>query len=284
MNRIRALLAAALILVVAPALAAESPTLSRIKKTGTVRLGYSATSVPFSFNDKDGLPAGYSVELCKHVVAGLQEKLGLKELKTQWVALTPADRLPAVEKGRVDMECGTASITLKRQEVVDFSLPIFVDSSTLMTRKEGMGGFSAFAGKKIAVAAGTTTEAALDRALKSRFVQATVVRTKTVQEGFEKLKAGEVDALAGDRTALIGSFVLGGGAEGLGLIEEDLSYEPYGLVLPRGDADFRLAVNRVLATIYRSGEITGVYGRWLGPIGKPSAPLVALYLLNSYPE
>ena len=200
------------------------------------------------------------------------------------MALTPADRLPAVEKGRVDMECGTATITLKRQEVVDFSLPIFVDASTLMTRTDALGGFSAFSGKKIAVAAGTTTEAALERALKSRFVQATVVRTRTVQEGFEKLKAGEVDALAGDRVALIGSFVLGGGAEGLSLIEEDLSYEPYGLVLPRGDADFRLAVNRVLAAIYRSGEITAVYGRWLGPLGKPSAALVGLYLLNSYSE
>jgi glutamate/aspartate transport system substrate-binding protein len=284
MTRTRALLATVLVLLVAPALAAESPTLSRIKKSGTVRLGYSATSVPFSYNDKDGAPTGYSVELCKHIVAGLKDKLGLKELKIQWVALTPADRLPAVEKGRVDMECGTATITLKRQEVVDFSLPIFVDSSTLMTRKDALGGFSAFSGKKIAVAAGTTTEAALERALKSRFVQATVVRTRTVQEGFEKLKAGEVDALAGDRTALIGSFVLGGGAEGLSLIEEDLSYEPYGLLLPRGDADFRLAVNRVLAAIYRSGEITAVYGRWLGPLGKPSGPLVALYLLNSYSE
>jgi ABC-type amino acid transport substrate-binding protein len=284
MIRTRALLAAALLIAFIPALAAESPTLARIKKSGTVRLGYSATSVPFSYNDKDGVPTGYSVELCKHVVAGLQDKLALKDLKTQWIALTPSDRLPAVEKGRVDMECGTTSITLKRQEVVDFSLPIFVDSSTLMSRKDGLGGFSAFAGKKIAVAAGTTTEVALERALKLRFVQATVVKTKTVQEGFEKLKAGEVDALAGDRTALIGSFVLGGGAEGLGLIEEDLSYEAYGLVLPRGDADFRLAVNRVLATIYRTGEITNVYGRWLGPLGKPTPPLVALYLLNSYSE
>jgi ABC-type amino acid transport substrate-binding protein len=284
MIRPRALLAAALLLAIVPALAAESPTLSRIKKSGTVRLGYSATSVPFAFNDKDGSPAGYSVELCKHIVAGLQDKLGLKELKTQWVALTPAERLPAVEKGRVDMECGTTSITLKRQEVVDFSLPIFLDASTLMARKEGMGGFSAFSGKKIAVAAGTTTEVALERALKSRFVQATVVRTRTVQEGFDKLKAGEVDALAGDRTALVGSFVLGGGAEGLGLIEEDLSYEPYGLVLPRGDADFRLAVNRVLATVYRTGEISAVYGRWLAPLGKPTPPLMALYLLNSYSE
>jgi len=284
MIRTRALFVAVLVFFVAPALAAESPTLARIKKSGIVRLGYSATSVPFSFNDKDGTPSGYSVELCKHVVAGLQDKLGGKELGTKWIALTPADRLEAVEKGRVDMECGTTSITFKRQEKVDFSLPIFVDSSTLMARKDGLGGFNAFSGKKIAVAAGTTTEMALDRALKSRFVQATVVKVTTVQEGFDKLKAGEVDALAGDRTALIGSFILGGGAEGLGLIEEDLSYEPYGLVLPRGDADFRLAVNRVLATVYRTGEITAVYGRWLGPLGKPTPPLMALYLLNSYPE
>jgi glutamate/aspartate transport system substrate-binding protein len=102
-----------------------------------------------------------------------------------------------------------------------------------------------------------------------------------VMEGFEMLKGGKVDALAGDRTALVGTFLQGGGAEGLTVFAEDLSYEPYALVLRRNDADFRLVVDRVIAQLYREGEIEAVYGRWLAPLGKPGLVLLNLYLLNA---
>ena len=98
------------------------------------------------------------------------------------------------------------------------------------------------------------------------------------------LKAGKVDALASDRTALVGTFLQGGGAEGLGVFSEDLSYEPYALVMRKGDGELRLFVDRVLAQIYRNGEIEAIYGRWLAPLGAPSVGLVGMYMLNSLPE
>lgn len=260
--------------------AAHGQTLSDIKKRGTIRLGYSETSVPFSFKGSDGTPGGYSVELCQRIATAAATASGAPDAKVEWVALTPSTRLDAVASGKVDLECGTTSITLSRREKIDFSIPIFVDASTIIARKSVASDFGGLQGKKVAVATGTTTLPALERALAKGFLKVDVVKTKTVMEGFEMLKAGKVDALAGDRTALVGTFLQGGGAEGLTVFAENLSVEPYGLVLRRNDPDFRLVVDRVIAQLYREGEIQDVYGRWLAPLGKPSDALIGLYLLN----
>jgi ABC-type amino acid transport substrate-binding protein len=153
-----------------------------------------------------------------------------------------------------------------------------------MSRKSSGTSHADMQGKKIAAAEGTTTLPALEKALSKRFIKAEVVKTKTVAEGFAMLRDGKVDALASDRTALVGTFLQAGGAEGLGVSLEDLSYEPYALVMRKGDAEFRLTVDRVLAQIYRTGEIEGVYNRWLSPLGAPSVGLMGMYLLNSVPE
>ena len=277
-------------LVVAASLAASlllassaiAQTLSDAKKRGSLRLGYSETSAPFAFKGKEGAPVGYSVELCKRIAAAVANAGG--PAKVEWVALTPATRLDAVAKGAVDLECGTTTITMSRRAKVDFSLPIFVDSATILARKASATTLSELQGKKVAVAEGTTTVAALESGLAKRFVKADVVKTKTVFEGFDLLKAGKVDALASDRTALVGTFLQGGGAEGLIVFGEDLSYEPYGLALRKGDSEFRLLVDNVLASLYRTGQIEEIYGQWLAPLGKPGLPLLSMYLLNSYPE
>ena len=260
---------------------AHAGTLDDIKKRGTIRLGYSETSVPFAFKNKAGEAAGYSVELCKRIAVGVGRAINAADLKTEWVALVPAERIDAVASGKVDIECGTTTETLARREKVDFSLPIFIDAATFLARKSSAASVPQLQGKKIAVAEGTTTMGAVDKALKKGFIKADVVKTKTVAEGFELLKEGKVDALASDRTVLVGTFLRGGGAEGLTVFNEDLSLEPYGLVLRRGDPDFRLAVDRVLAQIYGSGEIEGIYNDWLAPLGKPTIPLITMYLLNA---
>jgi ABC-type amino acid transport substrate-binding protein len=274
-------LATALAALLCTAFAAQAQTLAEVKKRGVLRLGYSETSVPFAFK-QDGKIAGYSVELCERVAAAIDTAVG-KPVKVEWVPLTPATRLEAVASGKVDLECSTTTITLARREKVDFSLPIFVDAATVMAKKEASG-LADMQGKKIAVATGTTTLPALEAALAKRFIKAEIVRTKSVMEGFEMLKAGTVDGLASDRTKLVGTFLQGGGAEGLGVLAEDLSYEPYALVMRKGDTEFRLLVDRVIAQIYRSGEIESIYGRWMGPLGKPAMGLVVMYMLNGLPE
>ena len=266
------------------ATAVQAGTLDDIKKRGAIRFGYSETSLPFSFKTKEGEVQGYSVELCKRVAAGVAQAINNPGLKTEWVGLTPTTRLEAVASGQVDLECGTTTTTLGRREKVDFSLPIFVDASTLLGRESSGTTLAQMQGKKIAVADNTTTLGAVQRALARRFVNAEIVKTKTVAEAFELLKAGKVDAMGGDRAALVGTFVAGGGTQGLIVFGEDLSLEFYGLVMKRGDADFRLAVDRVLAQIYRGGEIETIYAQWLQPLGKPGIPLITMYLLNALPD
>jgi glutamate/aspartate transport system substrate-binding protein len=265
------------------AFAAQAQTLADVKKRGALRLGYSETSVPFAFKNNEGQPSGYSVELCQRIAAAIATRAGTA-IKVEWVPLTPSTRLDAVATGKVDLECGTTTITLARREKVDFSLPIFVDASTLMARGTSGKSLAEMQGKKIAAADGTTTLPALERALNKRFIKADIVKTKSVAEGFDLLKEGKVDALASDRVALVGTFLQGGGAEGLGVFSEDLSYEPYALVMRKNDTEFRLLVDRVLAQIYRNGEIEAIYGRWLGPLGAPSVGLLGMYMLNSLPE
>jgi ABC-type amino acid transport substrate-binding protein len=279
----RSILAAASLAALFTVSAATADTMADAKKRGSLRLGYSETSAPFAFKSKnDGQPVGYSVELCKRIASAVASAGGPS--KVEWVSTTPATRLEAVAKGDIDIECGTTSITMKRRESVDFSLPIFVDAATFLARKTSATTVSELQGKKIAVAEGTTTLDAVEQGLAKRFVKAEIVKTKTVIEAFEMLRDGKVDAMASDRTKLAGTFLVAGGAEGLIVFGEDLSYEPYGLPVRKNDAAFRLIVDRTLASLYRSGQIEEIYGQWLGPLGKPGVPLISMYLLNGYPE
>jgi ABC-type amino acid transport substrate-binding protein len=277
-----------LLLVLAAHCAATAPhagTLEDIRERGSMRLGYSETKAPFSFNARDdGQPAGYSVELCRRVVAAVRRSLGLPGLKVEWVPLTPSTRLEAVLTQRVDIECGTTTSTLSRRREVDFSLPIFADTSAVLGRAAVAKTLPGLAGKRIAVAESTTTEQALRRALSTRQLHAEVMLTRTLAEAFELLKSGRVDAIGGDRVTLVGTFLLQGQAEGLVLFEEALSYEPYALVLRRGDAAFRLLVDTTLADLYRSGEIATVARAWLLPLGLLSPGVLAMFELNALPE
>jgi ABC-type amino acid transport substrate-binding protein len=143
---------------------------------------------------------------------------------------------------------------------------------------------SDLAGKRVAVIRGTTTEAALRAALARAAVTAELVAIKSRDEGLQRLRAGEVDGLASDRTTLIGVVAQRAGGDAFSLLDEDFSIEQYALMLPRGDADFRLAVNRPLAQLYRSGDIRRIYDRWLGPLGPPSPLLTATYYIQGLAE
>jgi ABC-type amino acid transport substrate-binding protein len=265
---------------------AGAQTLDKIRKQGTIKLGYIESAAPFSYAEADGEPKGYSVELCRSVADGLAGQLKRESLKIEWVKLTLQNRIEAVRKKQVDIECGTATWTLSRQQVVDFSLITFVDGASLLLRAQSeVGRIGDLEGKRIAVISGTTTEPALRAALARQSVKAELVSIKTRDEGIALLGKNEVEALASDRTALIGLVVMGGGSQGsFKLLDQDFSIEQYALMLPRGDADFRLAVNRVLARVYRSGEIEKIYARWLGPLGPPSILLSATYYIQSLAE
>jgi len=279
------LLCLALAFALAPPAAAQTGALERIRQNGAITLGYIDGAAPFSFVGGDKQPQGYSVELCREIALGIRAQLKLANLETRWVALTIQNRLEAVRTGRVDIECSTTTWTLSRQVEVDFSLITFVDGGSILTRSASGGGrLLDFDGKRVAVITGTTTEKVLREGLAQRSIKAEVVTVKTRAEGLKLLEAGKVDGFASDRTTLI-SLIANGPSGGLfRLLDEDFSIEPYALVLPRGDHEFRLAVNRVLARLFRSGEIVNIYNRWLGRLGPPSVLLSATYFMQSLAE
>ena len=260
-------------------------TLKKIKSTATFNLGYRESAPPFSFPGPDKRQVGYSVDLCMKIASAVQKQLGLANLKLNWVPVTAENRIDMVVQGKIDLECGTTTATLSRQERVDFSLMTFVDGGSLLTKADlDLRGVGDLAGKRIAVIPGTTTEAALTKFLKAEFVTAEMVRVKDPAEGVAAIEKGGADAFASDRGLLIGIAVTSKDPKRFGLANVLFSYEPYGFMMRRNDAAFRLAVNKALAQLYRSGDIAPIYERWFGSFGKPTAAIQAMYLLNGLPE
>jgi ABC-type amino acid transport substrate-binding protein len=279
------LLACALLCAFAASAAAQTGTLQKIRSTGTITLGYINDAAPFSSVDAKGEPQGYSVDLCREIARGIGAQLQLPKLETRWVALTIQNRLEAVSARRVDIECSTTTWTLSRQRDVDFSLITFVDGGSVLTRAgAGLGRIADLNGKRLAVIKGTTTEQALRNALARYAVNAQVVTVSTRPEGVKLVDDAKVDGFAADRTTLVGAVLAKSASGAYRLLDEDFSIEPYVFALPSGEHDYRLAVNRVLARLFRSGEIAKVYERWLGPLGPPSALLSATYFVQGISE
>jgi glutamate/aspartate transport system substrate-binding protein len=260
------------------------PTLDKIKETGTVLLGHRESSRPFSFRGNDGQPAGFSVDLCQQVAASLRESLKLPGLKVAWVPVTPADRIPKLVRGTIDLECGSTTITFARMEQVAFSHMISVDGGSLLaTVDSGVLTVKDLAGKRVGVIPNTTTAKALVTALAAAAVQATVVPVAELGEGLRGLEEGRLDAYASDRILLAGLIATAGNPARLRLSDEFFSYEPYGLMMRRGDNAFQAAVNRTLSSLYRSGLVQ-IYERWFGPFATASPLTKALYFLHSWPD
>ena len=265
--------------------APPSPTLDRIKRTGTINLAYREGAPPFSFKTRDGRVLGYSVELCNRVATAIQKELGLPQLKVNWIPVTAATRIAAVATGEADAVCGTTTVTLSRMQSVDFSVPIFVDGGTVLVKSAAkLIALTDLKGHRIAVIGGTTTERALKRALDLYNAPATLVTVKDGPAGMALLAQGAVDGLAGDRTVLGGLRLAAPNAAELQIMAQDFSLEKYAIVGPRNDADFRLAVNKALVQVYRSGEIDPIFQRWFGGLGEPGPLLHSMFYLNTLPE
>jgi ABC-type amino acid transport substrate-binding protein len=260
-------------------------TLKKIKDTNTIVIGYPTASRPFSFLGDDGNPAGYSIDLCTRIATAVQQQLGLRDLQVKWVQVTTENRIPLLVKGTIDIECGSTTNTLSRQEQVDFSLMTFVDAGNLLVKAgSGIRGIGDLANKRVAVLPGTTTEKVLTGSLQKRYVNAQVIKVKDHADGLAALENGTADAYASDEVLLVGLAQTAKDPTTLRLAEQYFSYEPYGFMLRRGDAAFRLAVNRVLSRLYRSEQIVEIFGKWFGRLGNPSGLLQAMYILNGLPD
>ena len=275
----------ALVIAAVPALAAAQAPESRLKKikdSKTITLAYRTDASPFSSEDASKQPVGYSIDLCKRVVSLLEQQIGAQGLQVKWVPVTTQTRFDAVARGDADMECGSSTVTLTRMKQVDFSYFTFLEGTGLLARAElNVRALPDLAGKKIGVIGGTTNEAALRNALRDRVVNATVVTLNRRDEGLAKLESKEIDAFASDMLLLLGLGPKAKDPRSLMMVDDPLSFEPYAIVLPRGESALRIEVNTALAKIYRSDAILDLYGRWFGSLGRPGAMLRVMYTLGA---
>jgi ABC-type amino acid transport substrate-binding protein len=284
-KRLLAILIVASTALVSAAHAQKTDTLAKIKAAQSITVAFSGDSLPFSYVGSDNQPAGYSIDLCKRVIAAIGRTIGTPDLKVNWVVDTVPNRIAMVASGKADMECANTTESQSRLKDVDFSNLIFVDGGGFLVKaNSSINGFSDLAGKSIAVTSGTTTETRLNATLKARLIDAKVVTVKDGVEGVAMLQSGSVAAFASDKIKLIGLAAQAKDPNQFALLAEDLSFEPYAFMLPRNDSAFRLVVNSALTQVYLSGEIDPIFAKWLGKLGRPSGLLAAMYLLNSIPE
>ena len=268
------------------ALWARAPVLDTVRESGRIVFGYSEDAPPFSFVDKAGKPAGYSLDLCRAVAEQVRLELKLSKLDVAFVAVESADRVDALVNGRVDMDCSTTTQTLGRMARVDFTLMTFVTGVSMISlRGTDFREPSQIQGKKVAVVAGTTTEAALGQYLLSTKISAEIVSVSSLTAGMGLLEEGSIDGFFSDRALLIGQLLLSPARDLLQISEDMISFEPYALMVPREDADFRLIANRALAQIYSGDQIGVLYRKWFGLVGnRPSSLLISVFRLQALPE
>ena len=286
MRRLLAGAALALLLAIPSPAASQEDTLGRIKRTGAIAIGYTETSAPFSAVGPGGTPEGYSIDLCLRIAEGVKKDLSLPKLDVKWVKVTAENRIASVVNGTVDIECGTTTKTLSRMQQVDFSALTFLDGgSLLVSTASGVKKITDLAGKRVAVIPTTTTERAMHEVItKLSIPNVTLVAVKDHAEGLGALDAGKVDAYATDHALLVRLARSSKDPSKVEVLEAFISYEPYAFMMRRGDTGFRLAVDRVLARLYRSAEVVPIYEKWFGPFPAGTNLIAALYVLNSVPE
>ncbi|HEX6706049.1 MAG TPA: amino acid ABC transporter substrate-binding protein [Albitalea sp.] len=237
-------------------------TLAKVRESGTITLGHRESSIPFSYLSPRGEPIGYSIDLCKLLVDAISEETG-RTLEIKWQPVTPESRIPAVVSGQVDLECGSTTSNLERQKLVAFSPTIFVSGTKLLVRKGSpIKSFRDLAGKRVVVTAGTTNEKAM-RDLATRFrIDLVLSTTADHAASFAQLTAGRVDAFATDDVLLYGLLAQNKLQGEYVVTGEFLSYDPYGIMYRKGDAQLARLVGDTFHRLAEDREVERRYNRW----------------------
>jgi len=263
---IRRLLAAALAycLVAVPALAADaSGTLKKIADSGSIVLGHRESSIPFSYYDDKQQVIGYSHEIMLQAVAAIKAEQKLPNLAVKLVPVTSQNRIPLLQNGSIDIECGSTTNNLERQKQVSFSNTIFIIGTRLLTKKDsGVKDFADLAGKNVVTTAGTTSERLLRRMNDEKKMGMNIISAKDHGESFLTLETGRAVAFMMDDALLYGELAKAKKPGDWVVVGTPQSREAYGCMLPKDDAAFKKVVDTAIAKLMSSGEIDKLYAKW----------------------
>ncbi|SIS89202.1 glutamate/aspartate ABC transporter substrate-binding protein [Insolitispirillum peregrinum] len=258
-------LALAASLLSAPAFAEElTGTLKKIKESGTIVLAHRDSSIPFSYLGTDPQqPIGYSHELQLKVVDALKQKLAMPDLKVRYNLVTSQTRIPLVQNGTVDLECGSTTNNIERQQQVDFSVGIFeVGTRLLVNKKSKIKDFPDLAGKNVVTTAGTTSERLLKALDADKGMKMNIISAKDHGEAFLMLESGRAVAFMMDDVLLYGEIAKAKKPADWEVVGTPQSFEIYGCMVRKEDPAFKAVVDQAISDTYKSGEINEIYKRW----------------------
>lgn len=252
--------------VIASAFAAPAManTLEKVKQSGVIVLGHRDASIPFSYIGTDpSAPIGYSHDLQLKVVEAVKKQLKMPNLQVKYNLVTSQTRIPLVQNGTVDLECGSTTNNLERQKQVEFSVGIFEIGTRLMTAKtSGIKDFPDLKGKNVVTTAGTTSERLLKAMNVEKQLGMNVISAKDHGESFLMLESGRAVAFMMDDALLYGEMAKAKNPANWVVTGKPQSYEIYGCMLRKDDPAFKKVVDDAIKAVYKSGEINKIYNKW----------------------
>jgi len=258
---------------------AASATLDKIKSTGAVTMGVRESSIPMSYTTGDSRFDGYHVEVCRMILGDIKSKLGMSTLQINYQPVTSQNRVPLVQNGTVDIECGTTTNNSTRAKDVGFANTLYVEEVRIAVKaNSGINSISQLVGKKVATTTGTTSVQLLRKHEKANGVNFDEVFGKDHADSFLLLESGRADAFVMDGSILAGNIANSKNPKDYKIVGEVLSTEPIAIMVPKNDAEFKAAVNDAIAKIVSNGKMPGLWNKWfLSPI-PPKNAVVGLEL------
>ncbi len=272
MTRTPRLVAAAALACFASGVFAQAPaltgTLAKIRDTGTITVGHRESSIPFSYLDDKQQAVGYSMDICMRIVEGVRAELKNPGIKVALQPVTSANRIPLLQNGTIDIECGSTTNSVERQKLVAFGPTYFVINVTAAVKKNSpIKTLADLNGRTISTTAGTTSVPLLKRYEKTGGIDVKEIYGKDHSESFLLLVDDRVSAFVMDDVLLAGQIANARNPGDFVILNESLRTEPYSVMLRRDDPQFKALVDRVMTGLMKSGEIEKIYARWfLSPI------------------
>ena len=250
-------------LLVAGAQANTSDTLKKIKDSGAVTMGVRESSGALSFTLGDGKFAGYHVEVCDKVLRVVQKQLGMTQLTVRYQPVTSQNRIPLVQNGNVDIECGSTTNNATRQKDVAFAVTTFVEEVRIAVKaNSGISSINQLNGKTVATTTGTTSVQTLRKHERANGVDFKEILGKDHADSFLLLEAGRADAFVMDSQILAGAISKSKKPSDFKIVGETLSVEPIAIMFRKDDPAFKKAVDDAITGLMKSGELAKMYDKW----------------------
>ena len=247
---------------------AASPTMDKVKSSGAITMGVRESSIPMSYTTGDSRFDGYHVEICRRILADIKDKLGMGTLRINYQPVTSQNRVPLMQNGTIDIECGTTTNNTARAKDVGFANTLYVEEVRIAVKaNSGINSISQLAGKKVATTTGTTSVQLLRKHEKANGVNFDEVFGKDHADSFLLLESGRADAFVMDGSILAGNIANSKNPKDYKIVGEVLSTEPIAIMVRKDDPEFKAAVNDAIAKIVKNGNMPKLWNKWfLSPI------------------